>query len=1224
MEKIKEFALNALIEGAKEIVNKIVKKEIFTGKLCSTINFLVGDSTNNDRFNEILLNLFDKNNIRELNKKINIDNGFTLIQIIERHLRENLDSVDLDENYKEKFISDFIIVLLDYLKEKRPDVYDEYVTQEMYDKQYEMSDKINSISEELEKLKTSINELSFVETSYEIEAELRKNTKPSIDLSFFKPEDNKLFEYLSNHISSNENMYIICSTSEEAKYTVLYELSKFKKNTYVVNNLDNWMKLKKRGLSNAILIPSFDAEKIEPIQNCINIFIYSEESLCVNRDKFKISRRKRRTIEKRLELFTNNVREASNLVKSTLGFFVPLMDKIYMGQRNIKYDVNENDIMAVCAGMLVQKWTNNDGDKLLLKSLSGMNYDSFLTVIEKYRNDDNPLFVRVQNWGDIKYCLTSPEKAFCECYKLIPYKLKKDFFELASLVISTIDNRLNESLSETITAQIKGIKCDFSNSLRSGIFESLAIIKCVLNIHDTNTIIDNIIDSYLKQIDNTNKWADLSKFISIIADISPQKFIEMFEHAFENDTGIIDIFKLKSNVMFGNHYYCNYLWALEQLLVQDDYYLDAINILFRLNSFEIEYNISNSPKQVLKNIFCPWMNISCLKPSNKASILQKYCDLYENAYLIAMENLPEQHTCVFNINYPKYRQADYFEETVLLSECFNCYEDYLEICLKYVKDVDKIISLIKELSTFNQDLIKISLSKIYDCISKYSDSQKETIRFEIFTLINHHRYYCTSSWAMDEEKIKLFLEFAEKIRFECEEYNYVYLFKKRSYDFPLLNPVPYEKDISQNNEAINKYLIEKEINEKIKLFKKRGLSIKKLISISDSSECVLGYYIHCFVNSDFSKDMMNLILCTQKNNVIIEEYFRYLRYNQEKIDYDALEQLVNSNYDEKEKALIVSNYPINDEMLDFLEKRNENFLSAFWKFRNFNFQGLSIKSLDRCYNNIIKYGSLNSFLAFLNNIKGFTSPEYVYNKLSAYEDMNFINIDYPYNQYLIQETLKYVYPYVFEDKQRLEVIAAFELKLWHLLKWHDMKCFQIIIKEQPNLYLELVLLIFSKLKNKEQQKLASNLYSLYSKMVFCPGEKNGVVDEVIFNRWINTFVFELNKNNLSNICDSILGKLFAYSPICQDNYPIDYPVRDYIEKNYSDNLMSAYVCAIQNQRGIYTCTQGEAEHSIAITYKRYAKYFKEQKYFNCSKLYDILSKEYENHSLIEREKALYE
>lgn len=396
MEQIKDIILKTICACFKYCINNVIEKKKITNKLNSTVDFLTADQTNQDRFNERLKNVIDDASIKTLCSSLDTKNGFTIIQSIEKFLHSELYNFDFDYNYIEKFISDFITIMLDYLKNEQPELYEQHITQQVYEKQKEINTKISSIFKDLNDLKNSLNELFYVETSYEIEANLRKNTKPSIDLNFFEPENDKLYKYIEDSISKKQNMYIISSTYDEAIFTILYELSKFKNKVYIVKSEDNWIKLKKKRITDTILIPDFIANTIDPISNCINIFIYSEESLCISNNKFHILRRRKSTVENRLSHFTNDRREAMNIVNGTLGVFTPLMEKIYIGKKNNKYDISESDTVAVFTGMLIQKWVDDEGDKTVIEYLSCMEYDKFISIIEKYMIGDNPIFIKIQ------------------------------------------------------------------------------------------------------------------------------------------------------------------------------------------------------------------------------------------------------------------------------------------------------------------------------------------------------------------------------------------------------------------------------------------------------------------------------------------------------------------------------------------------------------------------------------------------------------------------------------------------------------------------------------------------------------------------------------------------------------------------------------------------------------------------------------------------------------
>ena len=84
--------------------------------------------------------------------------------------------------------------------------------------------------------------------------------------------------------------------------------------------------------------------------------------------------------------------------------------------------------------------------------------------------------------------------------------------------------------------------------------------------------------------------------------------------------------------MTSRHYYTNVLWAVEQLIQQKKYVARALEWLWEIDSHNIKFSISNSPKGVLDVVFCAWINESALTVEQKIELARSAIERYPNAW----------------------------------------------------------------------------------------------------------------------------------------------------------------------------------------------------------------------------------------------------------------------------------------------------------------------------------------------------------------------------------------------------------------------------------------------------------------------------------------------------------------------------------------------------------------------------------------------------------------
>ena len=116
-------------------------------------------------------------------------------------------------------------------------------------------------------------------------------------------------------------------------------------------------------------------------------------------------------------------------------------------------------------------------------------------------------------------------------------------------------------------------------------------------------------------------------------------------------------------------------------MLQRQYAARAVRWLFRLSEENISYAMSNSPDDVLANVFCPWINLTALTHKEKIELANEMAGTYKKGWDLLYVELPEQKTMVMGeMVHPKYRDIDEPEE-LTNGDIYDTYEAYIRICL---------------------------------------------------------------------------------------------------------------------------------------------------------------------------------------------------------------------------------------------------------------------------------------------------------------------------------------------------------------------------------------------------------------------------------------------------------------------------------------------------------------------------------------------------------------
>lgn len=1064
-----------------------------------------------------------------------------------------------------------------------------------------------------------------VYTINDMNRRLKESTNPSISLDFFEIDDESFKKEFKNKLI--ENVYIVGKSREETLYCILNELNynlNYNK-ILIVENEESWDHLK--GLVDGyILIPNFYVGEIVAIKNNINIFIYGEDEHCTNQNKIYLKRRTRRTIINKLEEADISATDAYKYVEHTNGLYIPLKRKLFNGQYNIlpKWHKKIND--SFVAALLCGKWTECEGDKLVIQELSGKQYDDFMSDLLPFSKGEEPFIIEIQDYGKKKYQLANIETSWEYVGDEVKDCYWDRFKEIAYKVIVKIDPLFRKPFSEHFTASLYSEKPENSNELKSGLIRSM-IFRGIYRDTKQQYEIDKLVKDILNTIDSKESWAYFSQFFTDLCEASPVSVLERVEYELKKPTGLIELFKDNSNDSFlGRNYYTNIIWAVEQLLVYEEYVSKAVKWLLNIDSLNITYKISNSPKSTLSDVFCAWINRSALKPNDKIMLAKFAIKKYENAWDLIFNELPGKHQIVTGSgSRPKYREYNEFD-TLTNKDVSYIYYEYAKLCIDNINgNVDRWRKMIDDFSIFPDEILDQLLAMLKIELDKFNDINKRVIKETLREIIYKHRYFSDSAWAMDEARIKKIEDVCVRINFEDEVYDYLYLFND-SYNIPILNPIPLSKEEKSGREETKK-LKEREVATQIQRFKSNRLSLVHLIELIDESKLrISGIYIaRYYTDGKFDRDIYKTLIGIRGIRILLCSYVDWLYRNGNKAVIDEA-RVISKNYEDNNELYVDI---LRIEYLNLSESpqimsEDSNIKELYWKKPvNRNSFSNDEDTLKWILEELKEYNNIRSYIECLYEGREFLNSEDILeymiglNSFKAKLDVDAII------EYYVEEIMKTIMKNFNGKFDRYNKIMILELSLRGIIKWENMKCSQYIFKKDPSYLAYMVDKIYlheGEEKTDNSDENIEGLFNLYYNALFCPCEYDGYIDEDELREWVESFKSMLEKQKQSKLLGRELGRLFAYSPVGVDGYYPHEAIRAIIEELEDKSLRNAYVIAENNKRGVYSVDEGKTTKEIAFRYKENADGIRIL-YPESAKIYDDLYKDFYYQSEAERRRA---
>lgn len=183
----------------------------------------------------------------------------------------------------------------------------------------------------------------------------------------------------------------------------------------------------------------------------------------------------------------------------------------------------------------------------------------------------------------------------------------------------------------------------------------------------------------------------------------------------------------------------------------------------------------------------------------------------------------------------------------------------------------------------------------------------------------------------------------------------------------------------------------------------------------------------------------------------------------------------------------------------------ENIKRLFWSDFRVYIIGHEYWALSECK----KYGTLQSYLELLYevNTKNNLEVEALFKYLIGIEKMS-RSQDFQMIEFYLENLLLPIQESYMDNSEKCMQIAMLEMVFFNILDWSKMKCFQKAIKQSPEMFAEMVSIIFKhqgeeeRVSSEAENTYRSNIYSLYYKAEFCPAEENGIVDLHNLKIWI--------------------------------------------------------------------------------------------------------------------------
>lgn len=261
------------------------------------------------------------------------------------------------------------------------------------------------------------------------------------------------------------------------------------------------------------------------------------------------------------------------------------------------------------AGLLGGWQEAYDQDVGVVAEVIGMRFDEWRgRVVPRIQQPGAPLILRDRAWR---------MRARGEAWHALGSALVDDdllrFEKAACKVLGETDPTIDLPKEERWIASIHGKKRSFSELLRRGMTETLALLGCRAKALSAASqgcaeqVASKVVRTLLHGADWT-RWMSVHDLLPLLAEASPDVFLSALEAALgdPSESPFAKLFEQEGSGFMGHNYVTGLLWALETLAWHPHYFGRAFALLVALASIDPGGQFGNRPAHSLVTVLLPW------------------------------------------------------------------------------------------------------------------------------------------------------------------------------------------------------------------------------------------------------------------------------------------------------------------------------------------------------------------------------------------------------------------------------------------------------------------------------------------------------------------------------------------------------------------------------------------------------------------------------------------
>lgn len=840
-------------------------------------------------------------------------------------------------------------------------------------------------------------------------------------------------------------------------------------------------------------------------------------------------------------------------------------------------------------------WNENvESDRQAAEDLSGKAYGEWIrTIREIARRPASPLKQKNGIWK-----FTSRYEGWDALGTLIFNDDLKRFQELVVTIFREKDPSLELPPEERYMATIKGKAPKYSNLLRNGLAETLALLGsrpqaiASSSAGRAESTAREAVYKILKDADS-ERWASLSDVLPLLAEAAPNEFLEAVERSLQSDV-FKAVFAQERRGFTGRNYMTGLLWALETLAWDSDYLVRVILLLGELAVIDPGGNWANRPANSLSTILLPWFpQTAATVEKRQAGVAALMSEQPEVAWNLILSLLPQMHQTSTMTRKPAWRKMipDDWSEGSTNKDYWEQIDSYSKLAVDAAKtDLTKLQALIDKVNSLTAEARDRLLNYLRSAQVKALPQEKRLpIWKEVTDLIANHRRFQEADWAIKEQTLQTLSEIANELAPTSPSHRHQRLFTARDFDL-------YE-DTDNFEEEVRK------LDARRRTAVEEVYALGGLTAVLDFSQTVespahVGIAFAQFASADDEKLVLPELL--DSNDPAIARFAGGFVWSRFRVaSWNWIDGLDTSKWTNSQKAQVLAYLPFASTTWHRAAKLLGEDENLYWSKANANpFD--SEAEISIAVDRLLDVGRVRESIFCMSRQvfrKQPVNPDQVVRALRAVAESydQFGNMD-------VFEIVQIIKALQNDPTADPEAVASIE---WSLLPLLDRlnggypKFLERRLANDPAFFCEVIRIVFRSTKAEadatpktaDHQAIATNAYRLLFQWQTPPGSRDDEsFDGAALKEWVAEVKTSCEESGHLIVALQRIGHVLRYYPPDPDGLWIHHSIAEVLNAKDASEIRKGFEIELFNSRGAHAVDpQGGPERELAKSYRKQAE-----------------------------------